>query len=111
MKAMPDFGDIISRLQAGRYAFKDPLLRELQSNGAPLGLDKWMHTPAGRIDNDMDLPMGQTGSIGDVAELKANKLKRVVADLSLLNPMTMLSQVWGSKSISYRNFRQYYISC
>ena len=102
MKAMPAFGDIVSRLQSGKYYFKDPLLKELQSNGAPLGLDKWMHTPAGRIDNDMDLPMGQTGSIGDVAELNANKLKRIVADVSLLNPMTMLSQVWGAKALTFK---------
>ena len=102
MKAMPDFGDIISRLQSGKYDFKDPILKELQSNGTSLGLDKWMHTPTGRIDNDMDLPIGESGSLGDVAELYANKAKRVVADISLLNPMTMLSQVWGAKALTMK---------
>ena len=100
MKAMPAFNDIISRLQSNKYDLKDPLLKELQANGSPLGLDKWMHTPAGRIDNDMDLPIGESGSMGDVAELYANKAKRVVADISLLNPMTMLSQVWGAKALT-----------
>mgnify|MGYP003109691669 FL=1 len=102
MKAMPQIGDIFARLQSGKVDFNDPILQELKSWGVPVGLDKWMHTPAGRLDNDLDLPIGESASAGDVVELYANKSKRVVADLSLLNPMTMLSQVWGAKALTMK---------
>jgi hypothetical protein len=92
-KANPAFKDIMNKLKAGEIKFNDPLLEELRSQGLPVGLDKFMHTPTGRFDNDIELPLGQSGGFWDNVELLFNKGKRFVADVSFLNPMTMYTQI------------------
>ena len=93
LKANPSFKDILNKLKAGKIKFDDPLLEELRSQGLPVGLDKFMHTPTGRFDNDLELPLGQSGGKLDNIELLSGKAKRFVADISFLNPMTMYTQI------------------
>jgi len=93
LKSNPAFSDIMGKLRAGKIKFDDPLLEELRSQGLPVGLDKFMHTPTGRFDNELDIPLGGTGSRLDNTELVSGKLKRFVSDISFLNPMTMYTQI------------------
>jgi hypothetical protein len=93
LKANPAFKDILNKLKAGKIKFDDPLLEELRSQGLPVGLDKFMHTPTGRFDNELELPLGSSGGIMDNVELLFGKAKRFVADISFLNPMTMYTQI------------------
>ncbi|MBN88640.1 hypothetical protein CMO95_03560 [Candidatus Woesearchaeota archaeon] len=93
LKANPAFKDILDKLKAGQIKFDDPILEELRSQGIPVGLDKFMHTPTGRFDNELELPIGTTGGKLDNVELLSGKAKRFVADISFLNPMTMYTQI------------------
>ena len=93
LKSNPAFSDILNKLKAGKIKFDDPVLEELRSQGLPVGLDKFMHTPTGRFDNELDIPLGSTGSRLDNVELLSGKAKRFVSDISFLNPMTMYTQI------------------
>jgi len=93
LKANPAFSDIMDKLRAGKIKFDDPVLEELRSQGIPVGLDKFMHTPTGRFDNELDIPLGTSGGTLDNVELLSGKAKRFVADVSFLNPMTMYTQI------------------
>lgn len=93
LKANPAFKDIMDKLRAGKIKFDDPILEELRSQGIPVGLDKYMHTPTGRFDNELELPLGTSGGKLDNVELLSGKAKRFVADVSFLNPMTMYTQI------------------
>jgi len=93
LKANPAFKDIFDKLKAGQIKFDDPILDELRSQGIPVGLDKFMHTPTGRFDNELELPLGTSGGTLDNVELLSGKAKRFVADVSFLNPMTMYTQI------------------
>lgn len=93
LKSNPAFSDILNKIRAGKIEFDDPILEELRSQGLPVGLDKFMHTPTGRFDNELDISLGGTGSRLDNIELLSGKAKRFVADISFLNPMTMYTQI------------------
>ena len=93
LKSNPAFSEILNKIRAGKIEFDDPILEELRSQGLPVGLDKFMHTPTGRFDNELDISLGGTGSRLDNIELLSGKAKRFVADISFLNPMTMYTQI------------------
>jgi len=93
LKANPAYADIMGKLKAGKIKFDDPVLEELRSQGIPVGLDKFMHSPTGRFDNELDIPLGTSGGNLDNVELLSGKAKRFVADISFLNPMTMYTQI------------------
>ena len=89
LQANPGFKEILNKLRAGEVKFDDEILEELRSQGVPVGLDKFMHSPVGRLDNELDIPLDSTGSRLDATELYAAKAKRFVADIYFLNPMTI----------------------
>ena len=43
----PGFKEILNKLRAGEVKFDDEILEELRSQGVPVGLDKFMHSPVG----------------------------------------------------------------
>ena len=61
-----------------------------------------MHSPVGRLDNELDIPLDSTGSRLDATELYAAKAKRFVADISFLNPMTMYSQIIAGRGLALK---------
>jgi hypothetical protein len=101
-QANPAFKDIMGKLRAGEVKFDDEILEELRSQGVPVGLDKFMHSPVGRLDNELDIPLDSTGSRLDATELYAAKAKRFVADISFLNPMTMYSQIIAGRGLALK---------
>ena len=102
LQANPGFKDILNKLRAGEVKFDDEILEELRSQGVPVGLDKFMHSPVGRLDNELDIPLDSTGSRLDATELYAAKAKRFVADISFLNPMTMYSQIIAGRGLALK---------
>ena len=102
LEANPGFKDILNKLRAGEVKFDDEILEELRSQGVPVGLDKFMHSPVGRLDNELDIPLDSTGSRLDATELYAAKAKRFVADISFLNPMTMYSQIIAGRGLALK---------
>jgi hypothetical protein len=102
LEANPGFKDILNKLRAGEVKFNDEILEELRSQGVPVGLDKFMHSPVGRLDNELDIPLDSTGSRLDATELYAAKAKRFVADISFLNPMTMYSQIIAGRGLALK---------
>ena len=96
------YKDILNKLRAGEVKFDDEILEELRSQGVPVGLDKFMHSPVGRLDNELDIPLDSTGSRLDATELYAAKAKRFVADISFLNPMTMYSQIIAGRGLALK---------
>ena len=102
LEANPGFKDILNKLRAGEVKFDDEILEELRSQGVPVGLDKFMHSPVGRLDNELDIPLDSTGSTLDATELYAAKAKRFVADISFLNPMTMYSQIIAGRGLALK---------
>jgi len=98
----PAFKDIMGKLRAGKIKFDDEILEELRSQGVPVGLDKFMHSPVGRLDNELDIPLDSTGSRLDATELYAAKAKRFVADISFLNPMTMYTQIIAGRGLALK---------
>ena len=102
LEANPGFKDILNKLKAGEVKFDDEILEELRSQGVPVGLDKFMHSPVGRLDNELDIPLDSTGSRLDATELYAAKAKRFVADISFLNPMTMYSQIIAGRGLALK---------
>ena len=102
LKAMPQLNDIHAKLRSGNYDIKDPLLKELQAYGVPVGLDKYMNSPTARLEGDDVFLMDDTATALNNIEIKSGKAKRLVADISFLNPMTMLSQVWSSKALTMK---------
>jgi len=102
LQANPGFKDILNKLRAGKVKFDDEILEELRSQGVPVGLDKFMHSPVGRLDNELDIPLDSTGSRLDATELYAAKAKRFVADISFLNPMTMYSQIIAGRGLALK---------
>jgi len=93
LKANPTYADVMGKLRAGKIKFDDEILEEMRAEGIPVGLDKFMHTPTGRFDNELELPLGSSGGFWDNVELLFGKAKRFVADVSFLNPMTMYTQI------------------
>ena len=61
-----------------------------------------MHSPVGRLDNELDIPLDSTGSRLDATELYAAKAKRFVADISFLNPLTMYSQIIAGRGLALK---------
>ena len=102
LQANPGFKDILNKLRAGEVKFDDEILEELRSQGVPVGLDKFMHSPVGRLDNELDIPLDSTGSRLDATELYAAKAKRFVADISFLSPMTMYSQIIAGRGLALK---------
>tara|TARA_R100000315_G_scaffold61576_1_gene40406 strand:+ start:2283 stop:5654 length:3372 start_codon:yes stop_codon:yes gene_type:complete len=102
LEANPGFKDILNKLRAGEVKFDDEILEELRSQGVPVGLDKFMHSPVGRLDNELDIPLDSTGSRLDATELYAAKAKRFVADISFLNPLTMYSQIIAGRGLALK---------
>ena len=102
LQANPGFKEILNKLRAGEVKFDDEILEELRSQGVPVGLDKFMHSPVGRLDNELDIPLDSTGSRLDATELYAAKAKRFVADISFLNPMTMYSQIIAGRGLALK---------
>nr|BAR32204.1 putative internal virion protein [uncultured Mediterranean phage uvMED] len=102
LKSNPAFKDVISRLKAGDIKFDDPLLEELRVEGLPMGIDKFMHAPTGRFDNELDIPLSGTGGRLDNTELLAGKGKRFVADVSFLNPLTLYTQIAVGRGMSFK---------
>jgi len=102
LKANPAKKEIFDKLRAGKYTYDDQILEELRVEGTPVALDKYMNTPVGRLDNDVDLPLGTTGGSIDNIELVANKAKRFVADISGLNPMTAYTQIIVGRGMSFK---------
>lgn len=102
LKANPARKEIFDKLKSGKYTYDDPILEELRIEGTPIALDKYMHAPTGRIDNDVELPTGTTGGSLDNVELLVNKGKRFVADISFLNPMTAYTQVIVGRGMSFK---------
>ena len=101
-QANPGFKDIMNKLRAGEVKFDDEILEELRSQGVPVGLDKFMHSPVGRLDNELDIPLDSTGSRLDAVELASAKAKRFVSDVSFLNPMTMYSQIIAGRGLALK---------
>ena len=101
-QANPAFKDIIGKLRAGEVKFDDEILEELRSQGVPVGLDKFMHSPVGRLDNELDIPLDSTGSRLDAVELASSKAKRFVSDISFLNPMTMYTQIIAGRGLALK---------
>ena len=101
-QANPAFKDIIGKLRAGEVKFDDEILEELRSQGVPVGLDKFMHSPVGRLDNELDIPLDSTGSRLDSVELASAKAKRFVSDISFLNPMTMYTQIIAGRGLALK---------
>ena len=102
IQANPAFKEILSRLKAGDVKFDDPLLEELRVQGLPMGIDKFMHAPTGRFDNELDIPLSGTGGRLDNLELLSGKAKRFVADISFLNPMTLYTQIAVGRGMSLK---------
>jgi hypothetical protein len=102
IQANPAFKDVLSRLRAGDVKFDDPLLEELRVQGLPMGIDKFMHAPTGRFDNELDIPLSGTGGRLDNLELLSGKAKRFVADISFLNPMTLYTQIAVGRGMSLK---------
>lgn len=102
LKSNPAFSDIMGKLRAGKIKFDDPILEELRSQGIPVGLDKYMHSPTGRFDNELDIPLGTSGGTMDNVELLSGKGKRFVADISFLNPMTMYTQIVVGRGMAFK---------
>ncbi len=102
LKAMPRLEDLFTRLRSGNIDIKDPFLKELQAYGAPVGLDKFMNSPTARLEGDDVFLMDDAPTGLNNVEIKSGKAKRFVADISGLNPMTMLSQVWSSKALTMK---------
>ena len=102
LKAMPRLEDLFTRLRSGNIDIKDPFLKELQAYGAPVGLDKFMNSPTARLEGDDVFLMDDAPTALNNVEIKSGKAKRLVADISGLNPMTMLSQVWSSKALTMK---------
>jgi hypothetical protein len=101
-QANPAFKNIMGKLRAGEVKFDDEILEELRSQGVPVGLDKFMHSPVGRLDNELDIPLDSTGSRLDSVELASAKAKRFVADISFLNPMTMYTQIIAGRGLALK---------
>jgi hypothetical protein len=102
LKAMPAKKEIYDKLRAGKYTYDDPILEELRVEGTPMALDKYMQTPTGRFDNDAELPTGNAGGSFDNTELLVGKGKRLLADLSGLNPMTAYTQIIVGRGMSFK---------
>ena len=102
LKAMPRLDDLFARLRSGNIDIKDPFLKELQAYGAPVGLDKFMNSPTARLEGDDVFLMDDVPTALNNIEIKSGKAKRLVADISGLNPMTMMSQVWSSKALTMK---------
>ena len=102
LEANPGFKDVMGKLRAGKIKFDDEILEELRSQGVPVGLDKFMHSPVGRLDNELDIPLDSTGSRLDAVELASAKAKRFVSDISFLNPMTMYSQIIAGRGLALK---------
>lgn len=100
LRTMPQLNDIMNRLKSGELNLDDPLLRELDAYGVTVGMDKFMNSPTARLEADGDMLMDDAGTMFNAAEVGFGKGKRAVADISFLNPMTMLSQIWGAKALS-----------
>ena len=92
----------MGKLRAGKIKFDDEILEELRSQGVPVGLDKFMHSPVGRLDNELDIPLDSTGSRLDSVELASAKAKRFVSDISFLNPMTMYTQIIAGRGLALK---------
>ena len=102
LKANPAKKEVFDKLRAGKYTYDDPILEELRIEGTPMALDKYMQTPTGRFDNDMELPTGNAGGSFDNTELVMGKGKRFVADISALNPMTAYTQIIVGRGMSFK---------
>jgi len=102
LRAMPQLNDVVTKLRSGNYKINDPFLKELEAYGVPVGLDKFMNSPTARLEGDDVFLMDDTATALNNIEIKSGKAKRFVADISGLNPMTMLSQVWSSKALTMK---------
>ena len=102
LRAMPRMNDVFTRLKSGDLKVNDPLIKELESYGASVGIDKFMNSPTSRLDYEGDIPLEKGGGFLDNAEILSGQSKRFVADIGGLQPMTILSQVWGSKALTMR---------
>lgn len=102
LRAMPRMNDVFTRLKSGDLKINDPLIKELESYGASVGIDKYMNSPTSRLDYEGDIPLEKGGGFLDNAEILSGQAKRGVADIGGLQPMTILSQVWGSKALTMR---------
>jgi hypothetical protein len=102
LRAMPRMNDVFTRLKSGDLKINDPLIKELESYGASVGIDKFMNSPTSRLDYEGDIPLEKGSGFLDNAEIISGQSKRFVADIGGLQPMTILSQVWGSKALTMR---------
>lgn len=102
LKSMPARKEVFDKLKAGKYTYDDPILEELRVEGTPVAVDKYMNTPTGRFDNDMQLPTSNDGGSFANTELLMNKGKRFVADISGLNPMTAYTQIIVGRGMSFK---------
>lgn len=102
LKAMPQMETIFNNLRAGEVDIKDPLVKELRATGMSMGQDKFMNSPTARLEGQDDMLVDDKATLFNEVEYNSAKAKRVLADASLLNPMTMLSQVWSGKALSVK---------